>query len=407
MNPDNIRRPTVYILTNKPQGTLYTGVTAFPTRRQWQHLSKINPDSFAAKYNLNRLVYMEHFPTMPQAIKREKEIKGWQRNRKLSLISKYNPNWDDLTDRLMDFCLGHDPNGSHAPAMRGRDDVSVKLDSFILSTITLQTQAQLTPISPAPREGLMMVAQVMGMDPNNLLLHGDRLFLSGKQPELDALVARRLTGEPLAYVLGKAPFWSRDWRVEAGVLIPRPDTETLVQAVLEILSSDKPARIAEVGVGSGAIVGSILLERPLITAVGTDIANTPLRVATHNTREAGVSDRLTLIQTDILEGVEGPFDLILSNPPYIDAADYAALDASVREHEPRDALLAGMDGLDVYRRLIPAAANKLMAGGWLFLEIGWQQAAAVSSLMNNTGFTSVTTLPDIAQRDRVVIGQRA
>lgn len=268
------------------------------------------------------------------------------------------------------------------------------------------TQAALKPLAPAPREGRALVAHVLGMDDQTLLKAEQTPFPAHRIAALDALVARRLTGEPLAYVLGYAPFWGRDWHVSPSVLIPRPDTETLVHAVLNVLLPTATARIAEVGVGCGAIVGSILLERPHITAVGTDISPTALTTAAHNTTEAGIAHRLTLTSTNLLEGVEGLFDLILSNPPYISPAEYAALEPCVRTHEPREALLAENEGLAIYQALIPAAAPLLKPHGWLMLEIGPTQAAAVTALMIHHGYTAVSTLLDMAGRNRVVVGQR-
>lgn len=269
---------------------------------------------------------------------------------------------------------------------------------------TLQTR--LGPVSPAPREARLLLAHVLGVDDQTLLKTEQTPFPPHKLPLLEALITRRLAGEPLAYVLGHAPFWGRDWAITPGVLIPRPDTETLVQAVLDVVPAHQPCRIAEVGVGSGAIVGSILLERPLATAVGTDISPTALRVAASNLEAAKVTSRCTLASTHLLDNVDGPLDVILSNPPYITEAEYAELDESVRHFEPPEALVAGPEGLDIYRALIPAAASKLAPHGWLMLEIGWQQAHAVHNLFSPTLWHPPTLRTDLAQRPRVVCGQK-
>ena len=266
-------------------------------------------------------------------------------------------------------------------------------------------QTLLLPVDPAPHEGRRLVAHVLGLAEAALPLHEHTTFPAEKEKALEALVARRLTGAPLAYVLGIAPFWTRDWQVREGVLIPRPDTETLLQAVLDVIPPARATRVAEIGVGSGAVVGSLLLERPLATAVGTDTSPTAVAVAGENLRLAGVNDRARLMETSLLEGVEGPFDVIFSNPPYIGEADYAALEASVRAFEPAEALVAGDDGLDVYRSLMPSAAAKLAPGGWLMVEIGWQQGDAVTALFRQQGLQQVRVLPDLAGRDRVVVGR--
>jgi release factor glutamine methyltransferase len=153
-------------------------------------------------------------------------------------------------------------------------------------------------------------------------------------------------------------------------------------------------------------LGALLLRRPDVTAVGTDISPAALAVAEGNWRDAGVSHRVDGVETDLLAGVEGPFDLILSNPPYIATAEYEGLDRSVRGFEPKLALEAGAEGLDVYRRLIPQAAEKLVKGGALLLEIGWKQGPAVAGLLQQDQWHDVSTLQDLAGRDRVVSARR-
>jgi release factor glutamine methyltransferase len=252
----------------------------------------------------------------------------------------------------------------------------------------VQRQLVAAGLDPAPREGLALVANARDT------------------AHLQELLQRRLTGEPLAYVLGFQPFWSRDWVVSPAVLIPRPDSEVLVQAVLELLPPEPTAKIAEVGVGSGALLGSVLLERPAIMAVGTELMPTALAMAQHNLHLAGVATRVNLIQTDLLAGVSGPFQVIFSNPPYLSEADHAALDTSVRDWEPHSALVGGPTGLEAYRALLPQAWQKLQPGGWLAVEIGHTQAAAVRALLAQQGFTHLAVRPDLAGRDRVVMGQK-
>lgn len=279
-----------------------------------------------------------------------------------------------------------------------------------------QQRLQQAGLDPAPHEGRVLVAHAMGMDAHDIILHDNEIIPYEKKDIVEHMLGRRLAGEPLAYITGRAPFWHHDWRVGPGVLIPRPDSETLVRAALaeiETLSAShsvaSAVRFAEIGVGSGALTGSLLHEAPTVTAVATDISPLALEFAATNLREIGVLERCKLVETDLLDGVDGPFDLIVSNPPYIGEAEWAALEPGVRDFEPRLALVAGADGLDIYRRLIGEAAAKLRPGGALCLEIGWQQGQAVNALLRGdmTGrWENIQILQDLAQRDRVVMARR-
>lgn len=261
-------------------------------------------------------------------------------------------------------------------------------------------------LNPAPSEGKKLVQHVMGWDDLKLVAEEASACPVRELGVISHLAACRIAGEPLAYVLGKAEFYGRDWQVSEGVLIPRPDTEVLVNAVLSNLP-DGPCKVAEVGVGSGAIIGTILLENEQVTAVGTDISPVPIEVTLGNLTRFGVHTRCVLMQTDLLDGAGKGFDVILSNPPYIADAEWLELDDGVRDFEPPEALLAGDDGLDIYARLIPQAAAKLVTGGLLALEIGWQQAEAVRSLLQQDQWQDIQTLQDLAGRDRCVLARKA
>lgn len=270
----------------------------------------------------------------------------------------------------------------------------------------VQAALEAAGVEPAPREGMDLVGHVLGLGFRQLMMEEQAPFPAEKQAELDGLVARRAGGVPLPYVLGAVPFWSRDWRVTPDVLIPRPDTETLVKAALDVVPKDTEVLVAEVGVGSGAVVGSLLLERPLARAWACDISEAALAVARGNWRDAGVGERVDSVVSDLLDDAPDMLKLIISNPPYIAVKEYESLDDSVRLHEPELALVAGDDGLDVYRRLIPQAARKLGSDGWLMVEIGWQQAEAVENLLPRTQWQNISTIKDLAGRDRVVRAQR-
>ncbi|KAF0179902.1 MAG: release factor glutamine methyltransferase [Alphaproteobacteria bacterium] len=223
---------------------------------------------------------------------------------------------------------------------------------------------------------------------------------------LDALVARRAAREPLAYILGTKAFWSLDFAVGPAVLTPRPDTETVVEAALAALSTDRPVRVLDLGVGSGAILLSILSARPLATGVGVDASADALVFARANADALGLAARASLIHGDWGQGLEGPFDLIVSNPPYIPAGEIAGLEPEVSVHEPRLALDGGADGLDAYRRLWPDVARLLTPGGRFAVEIGKGQGPDVSALAEAAGLEVEAVKPDLAGIGRVVLGRK-
>jgi release factor glutamine methyltransferase len=234
-----------------------------------------------------------------------------------------------------------------------------------------------------------------------------------EETHLNDILAERATGRPLAYVLGVAPFWKHDWLVNENVLIPRPDSEILLTTALTYLHTlAHPApRVAEVGIGSGCLTGSLLLEHPTATAVATDISPQALAVAKANFGTHGVLGRTTLLRTSLLKDAEphGPFHLIFSNPPYIADAEWSALESNVRDHEPPEALTGAIpnaDGLALYPTLIRQAFALLVPGGMLAVEMGATQADAVMDLFHHNGLTNIATAHDLAGRARVISGQK-
>ena len=214
-----------------------------------------------------------------------------------------------------------------------------------------------------------------------------------------SLLARRALREPSAYLTGTAEFRSREFRVGPGVLVPRPETEHLVEEALRLLPPDREARVVDVGTGSGCIAVSVALERPRATVIGVDRSGEALAYARGNGAALGAGGNLSFVQGDLLFGIIGRFDLVISNPPYVGEGE--EVDPEVL-HEPREALFAGADGLDVYRRLVPEAARVLRPGGWLLLEISPGQVEAVHALARAAGLETAEPLPDLAGRPRVV-----
>ncbi|MCL4676536.1 MAG: peptide chain release factor N(5)-glutamine methyltransferase, partial [Pararhodobacter sp.] len=203
---------------------------------------------------------------------------------------------------------------------------------------------------------------------------------------------------PISQITGRRAFWGRDFIVTPDVLDPRPETETLVAAALQQPFSS----VLDLGTGSGALLLTLLAERPRARGLGVDLSPRALAVAARNADHLGVADRARLVVSDWWSAVEGRFDLIVSNPPYIAAADMARLSPEVRLHEPHLALTPGGDGLEAYRRITALASGFALPGARLLLEIGPTQAACVDAMLTRAGFSEVSTLADLDGRDRVV-----
>ena len=219
------------------------------------------------------------------------------------------------------------------------------------------------------------------------------------------LVERRYSGEPIQYIIGETEFYGLSFRVTPDVLIPRPETEHLVEKVIELAANFISPRIADIGTGSGAIAVALAHELPQASITATDLSNTALAIARENARRNRVN--LRFLQGDLLEPVQGEqFEIIISNPPYIPTHDRDSLAVEVREHEPALALFAGEDGLDIYRQLIPAALAALVPGGFLALEIGYGQSEAVTALFATSGFDAICFVPDLQGIPRVAFAQK-
>ncbi len=223
---------------------------------------------------------------------------------------------------------------------------------------------------------------------------------------VETLVRRREAREPVAYILGRKGFWSLEFAVNSDVLIPRPDTETLVAAALNVLPPEAPARILDLGTGSGAILFALLSERPLARGLGVDVSEAALEVARANAASLMLSDRAELRRTDWALGVEGEFDLVVSNPPYIASAALDELEPEVSRFEPRRALDGGADGFDAYRAIVAALPGLLKPGAWFALEVGQDQAGAVADLAGRSGLLTDAPILDLGGVARVVTGRR-
>jgi release factor glutamine methyltransferase len=231
--------------------------------------------------------------------------------------------------------------------------------------------------------------------------------LSDVQAEmLDGFLGRRIAREPVSHILGRKGFWTVELKVTRDVLTPRPDTETLVNAVLKSLPAEQPMRLLDLGVGSGAILLALLAERPAWSGVGVDISEAALEVARENAALLRLDARAVFTRGVWAEGQpDQAFDAVVSNPPYIATADIEQLEPEVRVHEPRLALDGGADGLDAYRVLAPQVMRVLKPGGVFALEIGHDQGHAVEALMQQAKAGFCRVVSDLGHRDRVVIGR--
>jgi release factor glutamine methyltransferase len=222
-----------------------------------------------------------------------------------------------------------------------------------------------------------------------------------------SLLERRRKGEPIQYIAGETEFYGLPFRVTPDVLIPRPETEHLIEKVLELATSFQQPRIVDIGTGSGAIAVALAHHLPQAQITATDISEPALAVARENAERNGVAGRLRFLQGDLLVPVaDRQFDIVVSNPPYVSSADRESLSLEVRDHEPAQALFAGDEGLTIYRRLIPAAFAALAPGGFIALEIGYGQASAVQALLGDSGFTDTKLTPDLQGIPRVATASR-
>jgi release factor glutamine methyltransferase len=262
---------------------------------------------------------------------------------------------------------------------------------------------------PEPRtEARRLLALATGGNTNGLRALADTPLAAEALARFEALVGRRAEHEPFAYIAGEREFWSLPFRVTPATLIPRPDTETVVEAALAHVrarGNDTP-RILDLGTGSGCILLALLSELPRATGIGVDASAAALDVATANARALGLGERAALHRGDWTEGVAGPFDLIVSNPPYIAEADIAILDADVARFEPHAALSGGRDGLDAYRAIAAAVPPLLAPAAALVLEVGFGQAEPVSALLRGTGLDIDGVRADLAGIPRCVVATR-
>jgi release factor glutamine methyltransferase len=238
-----------------------------------------------------------------------------------------------------------------------------------------------------------------------LMAHVEEELSGGQEANYTALVSLRSKGEPIQYITGETEFYGLPFLVTPDVLIPRPETEHLVEMVIELAARFEQPRIVDVGTGSGAIAVALAHKLPQSRIAATEISSQALVVAEENAKRNGAFVRF--LQGDLLAPLDDErFEIVVSNPPYVPNGDRATLSVEVREYEPAVALFAGDDGLDVYRRLIPAVFGALISGGYLALEIGYGQSMAITELLANAGFEQIEFMPDLQGIPRVACARR-
>lgn len=257
----------------------------------------------------------------------------------------------------------------------------------------------------------LLIGAILNLDHTGLSVQASRAITDGEATAIAKFVQRRIAREPVARILGHKEFWGLDLRVSNATLVPRPDTETVVNAALEFLQSQNKLssviRIADIGTGSGAILLAILSECPKACGVGTDISADALAIASINARNLGFAERAAFVQSNYAAALSSPFDLVVSNPPYIPSEDIDKLEIDVRDHDPHVALDGGKDGLDAYRIIAPQARRLLSSGAALIVEVGHDQAADVAKIMDASEL-SVQGPPkaDLGGNHRVVTGRK-
>jgi release factor glutamine methyltransferase len=276
---------------------------------------------------------------------------------------------------------------------------------------SLAARFKSSTIDSAELDARILVGAVLGLDLTGLIASASRPLTADEAFHLEDFARRRLAGEPVARILGNKEFWGLPLQLSAATLVPRPDTETVVELALEIMRAapnpNRPLRVADIGIGSGAILLALLSELPDACGIGTDISVAALQTARANAARLGFAARAAFVACDYAAALSGPFNLIVSNPPYIRSADIADLASEVRDHDPLRALDGGADGLNAYRVIAPEAMRLLAPGGALIVEVGHSQSSEVEGLMTATGL--ILERPpkaDLAGIRRAVAGRK-
>ncbi len=264
-------------------------------------------------------------------------------------------------------------------------------------------------IDSADLDARVLLTEALGVSAMTLVTEATAPLTAAEARRATTFLARRLSGEPVARILGSREFWGLPFRLGPGTLVPRPDSETLVSSVLAAIGDDAsraaPLSVLDLGTGSGCLLVALLSELPNAIGCGVDRAADALAVARFNARVNAVGDRAQFVEGHWTDGLTGPFDIVVSNPPYIESAAIAGLAPEVREHDPLLALDGGPDGLDAYRAIIAELPRILKTGGLVAFEIGASQGTAVTALLETAGFRAGPAVRDLGGHERVILAR--
>jgi release factor glutamine methyltransferase len=274
------------------------------------------------------------------------------------------------------------------------------------ATQLLTNAFKLAGLEDAQADARLLIGHALHLDRSQLIVQSDRILEAREISVISALAARRLKNEPVSRIRGLKEFWDLSLQVTPDVLVPRPETETIVEAALDFVVRGglrmEKLRILDIGTGSGALLLALLHELPNAVGTGTDVSGVAVEVARANAAQCGFESRCTFIVCDIASGVEGPFDIVVSNPPYIAHDEIASLAPEVRNYDPEVALDGGKDGLACYGAIASEARRLLAAGGRLYVELGAGQETAVRSLFTKAGLIVGAARKDLAGIPRVI-----
>jgi release factor glutamine methyltransferase len=258
------------------------------------------------------------------------------------------------------------------------------------------------PPDDAAFDANVLARHVLGWEPARLIGHHHDAAPPGFAESFAAAIERRIQHEPVAFISGHREFWGRDFLVTSATLVPRPETEVIVERALRLLPAP-PASIIDIGTGSGCLAVTLAAERATATVIATDISHAALLVAVENARRHNVADRIRFVQTDLTEGVLHRADLIVSNPPYVPERESSELPEDVVRYEPAGALFSGADGLSVIRRLFATTADRLAAGGSFIVEFGFGQEERVRTIAEREGWQVREVLSDLQGIPRTIV----
>ena len=261
-------------------------------------------------------------------------------------------------------------------------------------------------ISSALLDSELLLSKTIKKDRKFILLNPDKELDQNDQQRFKDLIIKRSKGKPLAYLIGKKSFWKYDFKVNEKVLIPRPDTEIIIEQVLETFKNKKNLNFLEIGVGSGCISLSILKEKKTFLATGVDLSEDCIEICRYNAKKLGVYNRIKLMKSDVDNLIFRKYDFIVSNPPYIKKLVLNKLDKEVKNYEPKLALDGGLEGLTVIRKVIIKSSELIKVNGKLILEIGYDQRETVKKMLIENNFYVNRTVKDLAKNDRCIISTK-